>query len=64
MLSLRAYEMYWKPYAPVVLPTSEPAFVILAGMMRAWFHMVPEAAEHVTVWPLNDKEQQIIGKLG
>lgn len=35
MLSLRAYEMAGKPYAPVVLPTSEPAFV--AGMMRAWF---------------------------
>ena len=23
-----------------------------------------KAAEDVTVWPLNDKEQQIIGKLG
>lgn len=35
MLSLRAYEMAGEPYAPVVLPTSEPAFVIIAGMMMA-----------------------------
>lgn len=46
-LSLRAYEMTGKLYALVVLPTSEPAFVIIAGMkkyvmreklyIRAWF---------------------------
>lgn len=44
MLSLCAYEDDRETICAGCFAFHEPAFVIIAGMMRAWFHMVPEAA--------------------
>lgn len=55
MLSLCAYEDDRETICAGCFAFHEPAFVIIAGMMRAWFHMVPEAAIEIQTDYVDDR---------
>lgn len=48
-------KMTGKPYAPVVLPSMSQHLSSLQASLRAWFHMVPEAAIEIQTDYVDDR---------